>query len=391
MNYIVGLALGMSNYLSTLLPFGFLHPIPLIAFVSLFTLPFYFFKTRPQIPRVLTGLLIFGTIVAVVRYFLFYQGQFQTLPILRQATSFTLGIMLLMFFRHFFAKFKILEIAEGILSCSLIFLFYGLYQKITDQIIVGHYRIKGLFQEPSYYGEYLVLILIPFLFYSILNFKRLDRLMKVITLLALILTTLNIVYVQSGTAILKIISFVFIGFIFFPTKLKYKAAVSLLTICSIAVLVWMNPGYVHQIILQSCAIIKNPELFMMNHTFYDRFYPIWAAVKNFFSFAGIIGLGFAGDYFEFHKLFPPSTYTEMMIHKPMFSFFNSFASKIILYFGVLGIVFLGLLFKKSGKIKNPVVKIGYLNVLISSLWGVSSFTLPYIWFWLALAEREDID
>jgi hypothetical protein len=199
---------------------------------------------------------------------------------------------------------------------------------------------------------------------------------------------INIFAAQSGTAVLKLISFITLYIFLSKYKLTKKILSLFLSFLFVGIVIYLKPGYIAAITKIAINVFNNPDLFFSNHTFYDRFYPIWPAIKSFFSFDGFFGLGFGGDYFEFKNLFPSSTHFQMITSKPTLSYFNTFASKIIIYFGIFGVAWLALQFHKAARSKNSLIKIACLNVLISSLWGVSSFALPYIWFWLALVDTD---
>jgi hypothetical protein len=296
------------------------------------------------------------------------------------------GFTLYISFKEIHKYFNLKLISEIFILASIPAIALGVFQYFHGQKIFGFERIQSFFSEPSYYGDYLVLLLLPCLIKTFENFWHSKVTRKLFLIIYLITLIFSLYATQSGTSILKTLSLLLLSFMFFKIKKRYKILAGTFAFIIIAGIIYLKNGYIKEVTSRGIEILQNPDLFFKHHNYYDRFYPIYVSIIKLFSFEGIIGLGFGGDYFEFKNLFPASTHAEMMIHKPTFSYFNSFASKIILYFGIFGLAWLALQFYKAGKCKNDIIKIACLNVLISSLWGVSSFALPYIWFWLALVD-----
>lgn len=392
MDSVIGVSFALANSLFRLLSLNFLRPIHLLTFLSVLSIPwlFLFQKKEIKIPKILSFLIIWGLVMALGRYFIIYRDQHYIVsPIFRHFVAFSLGVT---FFTSMFAYLKknsFEKLALSIVQTSIIALAYGLYQKMMGQRWGDFERIHSFYDEPSLYCEYLVLLLVPSLVVCFSNFKIYSKLLKTYILFIAALLFLNLLFAQSGTAVLKILSLGVTCFIFFPTSYRWKLGIAFLTILTGAVVVYLSPGYVLMIVDVGLNIIRNPENFFKYHTYYDRFYPIYPAIKNLFSLQGFFGLGFGGDYFEFRNLFPPSTHTEMMFMKPNFSYFNSYASKVILYFGIWGLGFIIYLFRESMMTKNKYIKIGFFNVLLSALWGVSNLSIPFVWFWFALAKSEN--
>lgn len=338
---------------------------------------------------ILSSLFAYGFCISGARFFLYYESLgFSKMPIARQAISFALGGLVFLGLKESF-RVSTDKVMRCILFSSIPFLFFGIYQRLTGFLAPFYPRIQGLFYEPSYYGDYLTLILAPTLCYQLINLKNNTNYTKAFIFLVSTLLLLNLLFVESGTAILKFLSFFIIATAFYPMSLKNKLYVTILASVFLIGIMFMFGGYVLKIWSLAIEVASEPNKFFKYHTFYDRFYPLYPALKNLLSFEGFFGLGFGGDYYEFTNLYPASTHKEMIATKPSLSYFNSFASKIILYLGFPGLIWYLSLYKKCLRINKYIVKIGLLNVLISSLWGVANFSLPYLWFWLALTKIED--
>lgn len=391
-NIVIGLSLGLADYLSRLTPVSYLHPIPLLSLICI-ALSFKGLLKKswdeylPEKPLLL--LLFWGLALGISRYFLFYKEDgFVYMPIVRHFAAFTIGIFTYQVLKTKLRNTNFYKLSLAITLSSTIFLLIGIYQHFNHHYVGTFLRTQSLFTEPSYFGDYLVQIVAPCIFSCFWHFEKISRSLKVALCLVMILWVLNFLFAQSATAVLKMGSLVFCFFLFYPAKAKHKIIPALAIFLSLLLVLIFNQGYVKSVTLMALNILKSPDLFFKYHTFYDRFYPIYASVKELPSISGILGHGFGGDYFEFQNLFPPSTHEKMLWHKPNFSFFNSFASKVIYYFGLAGLIWILTLFKRGFKTKNFIIRAGLVNILVCSLWGVSNFALPYIWLWLALSDKE---
>jgi hypothetical protein len=392
LTYIICLSLGVDNFLSRYVPVEAIHPIPLITFISIciITVNFRTIDWVGTTSKFFFTLFGFGVIVSFWRFYSFYNtGEYVMMPILRQATSLSLGWLTYLALNYWAKRTNFSTMAQAVINTSIFFLIIGLYQKFTNHMVGGQLRVMSLFDEPSYYGDYLVLIIAPCLLSTFEKFADLTRKQKVLNITALTLWLINLYSAQSGTAIIKLCTLMTCFIIFYPIPLKRKIVYICFLCVFLIATIFVQKGYVFTLVTLAGNIYENPSLFFSYHTFYDRIFPIYAATKNFFTLHGLIGFGFGGDYFEFKNLYPESTHKEMLLHKPTFSFFNSYASKTIFYFGTIGVVWFVWLYRKFFKSKNFILKISLLNVLITSLWGIPNFSLPYIWFWLALVETEE--
>lgn len=388
---LFGLSFGIDKYYASFLPYDFFKGVPFTFILFLFLCPFFFknLVVKSKFNFLFLSVILYGVIVGVLRFFILYHQDFIFLPILRQAVSLSIGLALLILFQSIYRNISLYKTAITIVISSIPFLMVGLYQHLTNYQVGYYPRVVSLFSEPSYYGDYLVLLLAPSMLVIMQNFKGIKTSQKVVYFAYISLWLLNLYATQSGTAVLKILTLGFLFFCFYPIKFSWRIWIVSTFIFLMTFALYIKRGYVVAIIEYAFEILSYPERFFEYHTFYDRFFPIYAAIKNLFSFDGVWGLGFGGDYFEFRNIYPPSTHAEMMNQKPTFSYFNSFAGKIVLYLGIFGVIGLINLFYKAFKNKNPLLKIGLLNVLIASFWGVSNFSLPYIWFWLALVLNTE--
>lgn len=391
--WILGMALAIAanDFLSrTLLP-SVAQTIPMIVFFALAYLLFRYTEVLNLLKSrsALGWLLIYGIVVALLRYYLFYIPEQLTIsPIARQSSAFFLGTLVYLALTHLFSE-KTDSLGTKVLLVSVPLLIFGVIQRATGWLTPFFPRVQSFFSEPSYYGDYLVLMVAPFFFKACFGLRRMSSRQRIAIFGFGCLFMVNMLFVESGTALLKLVTFLICFLCFYPMHLKLRIAV--LGFGAIAFLgtIFLFGGYVLKVWSFATDILGNPDMFFRYHTFYDRLYPIWPALRNLFSFKAFLGLGFGGDFYEFKSLFPPSTHLEMIATKPSLSYFNSFASKIILYFGIFGFFWYISLFRSALRTKDHLFRIGLLNVLITSLWGVSNFALPYLWFWLALSHSKD--
>jgi hypothetical protein len=388
-NTIVALSLGVDNYFSRLLPLSIFHPVPMMSFIALIFL-FLRFKTfnfKDPFYNLFFILIAYSFLMGISRYYLFYhEHDFLIMPIFRQLAAMILGLITLMAFREIFKKTQFEKMSSAVVICSIPFLLLGIYQHTTGHTIGVYTRVQSLFMEPSYFGDYLILILAPCLFYQLEKFIHLSRSFKMLYLIIIILWLSNVYFIQSGTAILKLVSLVGFTVFFYPVSLKKKFSGLISAFLFVGITIFATKGYLYFLFQYVLQIVEDPNAFFKIHNFYDRFFPLYASLNSLISLKGFLGLGFGGDYFEFTNLYPQSTHAEMLSHKSeTLSFFNAFAPKIILYSGILGVMWLFLLIRTGFKTQNLFIKIALLNVILSSYWGIPNFSLPYLWFWLALA------
>jgi hypothetical protein len=389
---ILSLSIGVDRFYAQFLSLETLKAVPLSFFVCTAFLICHFKRVRINpVVKVLIFLLCWGMFLGVFRYFLFYHPDFFFHPIVRQALSFGIGVVQYVAFSSLLLSFSFKEISTILVASSVPFLALGLYQLFTDHFVGQAVRAVGLFSEPSYFGDYLLIIIAPSFLFLLYHFKSFTSIYKYFLVLYTLLFTVNTYATQSGTALLKILTLLFLFFFLLPKRKKWIALPGILAGILGGVFLYSKEGYFYATVNYGLNIIKNPDLFLKYHTFYDRFYPIYSSIKFLSSPEGIVGTGFGGDYFDFKNLFPPSTHEEMILSKPTLSFFNSFASKIILYLGFLGAALLASAAFLGRRIKNLFIRVGFYNVLLASLWGIANFSTPYIWWWASLILNKDRD
>jgi hypothetical protein len=388
---LLGLSLGIDKFYANYLPYDFFGAIPLVLFPALIYVLINIKKIvwNDPIKKQLAFLTLYGLILAVSRYYYIYdRHELLIAPIFRQAVSFIFGSTLFIFFQLLFKKHDFNLVGKGICYSSIPFLFIGVSQHFNGNLVGFFPRIVSLFSEPSYYGDYLVLLILPFLVQELIKFRLLNLIEKYILGLITILWLMNFVAIQSGTAILKLGTLIVFLIAIFPLALRQRTLIFLSFTGFTLLFIFFFEGYAADSFHYGIRILSSPDLFLKNHTFYDRFFPIYVVFKNFLSLNGITGLGFGGDYYEFYNLYPKVTHEVMLLSKPTLSFFNSFTSKVVLYFGILGVLWFLKLFLFCLKTKSSILKVAILCTLISTFWGLSNFSLPYLWFWLALADKE---
>lgn len=385
---ILGMLLGIDKYYARFLPFEFLKGIPAISYLSLFYVIYRFKSINWLFPysAEIVGLGLYGCFVTLMRYLINYSEMgFEYIPILRQSVSFALGYLSYIFFRDVFAKVSLKKLTFLFIQSSIPFLVLGCIQHFNGHQVGYFARVTSLFDEPSYYGDYLVLLLLPCFYFQTFELKTSNKRQKLILTSTLVMWIINFVAIQSGTAILKMATFAILVLIFGPFKIRHKLLYifgsMVLSFCAI----FIFKGYAQDSVVYGFKILANPDLFMKNHTFYDRFFPIYASIRHIFTLEGLAGFGFGGDYFEFYSLYPVNVQQAMLASKPTLSFFNSFAAKIILYMGIAGCCWILLQIARSLKQKDHFIKITMLATLCSTIGGLANFSLPYFWLWLALS------
>lgn len=393
MLYIFALSLGVENYLFRSLPFSPLQALNLTSVLALGGMALSPWKSLLEFSkhRLLFLILIIYFILSCVRYFWLYQPTHIFFPILRHSAALFLGFIILIFSKRLFKKYSFDEVATAVLATAVPFMVLGLVQKVQGTRVGEYPRITSLFSEPSYYGDYLILFVAPFLISKILMFNRLLPRLKILLSGVFVLWCLNLYSVQSGTSIVKAASLISIFIVLMPIHRTLKLITFLFSLIMLLAILMIENSYTSAIIVYGFEIIDKPEMFFKIHTFYDRIFPLYAALKTFLSPVGFFGLGFGADYYEFYSLYPPETHEAMLYSKPTLSYFNSFASKVILYFGITGIAWYVFQLRKIITLKNPFLRVCFLNVLITTLWGISNLSLPYLWVWMALVDKELLD
>lgn len=392
---IMGLLLGVDKFYSTFLPFPFLSAVPAVSLFSLLLVLYRpdHFDWKNTVSHSIMFLTLYGLLLALGRFYFKYQdGEYFLLPIFRHAGALLLGLTFFNAFMKVIKEISLQRFAQIIISTSVPFLLIALYQLMIGQK-VGHFtRVTSLFSEPSYYGDYLVLLLIPCFLFQTLDIRNVDKKYRNLTYIYGGLLLLNLLAVQSGTAILKCMVVLVLILFFYPINFRFKLIVSIVLPVAFLLYAIIHDTYTYQIGQFVIQMFSDPNIFFQHQTLYDRFFPNYAAVKSLFSLKGLFGLGLGGDYFEFERIYPSQTHYIMRLDKPSLSFFNSYFSKIILFFGVFGVAWLFYLFRKAFQVQTPTLKIAFFSVLISGFWGVSNFALPYIWLWLAftISERRAI-
>lgn len=367
------------------LSFGYL---PVQSFsLALLLSPFVFFcdlrsfNFRKRSFLFFTSLLLYGLFL-----FLFnYSSHGNYYPMIRQLISLLGGIMIYLACMVVHKRLPLNELADVLNILSFPILLFGVTQKIYYLFTGSGSRITVFFTEPSHYGDYLVLIVLPFIFYRALNeYKDLSR-NSSFTFGLIILFLLNMIFVQSGSAILKLSSLVAIFFVLTPgyffLKIVTAAGLSLLLLASY----FVPNSYVKYLVDFSISSLNGPGQFLMHHTFYDRFYPLFGSISHLYETNNIFGLGLGADFYTVKEIFLPDQYSSQLYMKPYGSYLNSLFAKFVLYFGFYGAFGLCFLSSLGLRRSNYFVRIFFLNVFFAGLWGISSFASVYFWFWLSLS------
>ncbi len=386
---ICALSFGISDYFSRLYLRPIFQSINLTSQMAIFLNLFYFRDLIRQFKehKWLLGGVVLYIGISFSRYFLFYSTGFLILPFIRQLTALVFGLNILFLIKRLLRDIKLDTVSNIFIFTSIPIMLIGVIQHLSGFKVDLYPRITSLFDEPSYYGDYLIVIVAPFILYNLINFKKQGMKTKLFNVGVTLIWCFSMYAVQSGTALMKLATLTLCFIIYAPFSIRIKiTSLALSTLILIAALL-IGKSYTQIIFSSLIALIKEPKIFFEVHSFYDRFYPIYSATKNLFTLSGFIGIGFGGDYYEFYKLYPKIVHGVMLYTKPTYSYFNSFSSKIILYFGVGGLIWYYLQLKKIKSVKNFFVKICTLNAFIVTLWGLSNFSLPYIWLWIAIIDK----
>lgn len=387
---LYGICFGLNDFLLRIAQLPYIQTIPLAVFLSALILFYHRKRLCNYRFEALTfvGLWTYALVIATVGFILSYRAQGLTwLPILRQGASFFLAGIIFFGFRLSLVG-RFIDVSTAMLVSALPFLFFGIFQRFSGVLAPFFPRIQGLFYEPSYYGDYLTLILLPSFVHILETKDNRARFKKGYLLLIAILLVANIIFVESGTALLKVMTLAGILFCFYPARFKTRVLILFSAAIFFIGSVFIFNGYIQRVWDLALDTLNNPVNFFHHHTLYDRLYPVYPALKSLLSWRGSMGLGFGADYFEFKNLYPAITHADMIATKPSLSYFNSFASKIFLYLGIPGLIAYLYLFIICLKTRKPMIKIGLLNALLASLWGIANFSLPYLWLWLALALND---
>lgn len=382
--YFFGILLGLANFFTNFV--DYIRPLPVITLVALifFGLNTILRHGNEPIPFFLKILVPYGIVLSLVRFYVFYSAESMVMnPILRHFASLTLGLILLSIFIQVFKTKDFFEVSKGVVFGSTLPLVFGIIQYLAGHDVGGSKRVQSFFSEPSYYGEYLVLIVIPCLVQIYMHYKNESTKMRWCYNLISGMLLINLIISQSGTLILRLVTLLFLFLLFFPISKKIKLSAFILISLIIGITSLSNESYVFGRFQNALQILENPNSFFKYHTFYDRFYPIFSSLKSMSNYF-FIGTGFGGDYFEFKNLYPLEVQPELLSRNPSRSYFFSFGPKLFLYFGIFGIFIYFYFLQLGRRCHDKIIMISFFSVMVSSLWSISNFSLPYIWFWLAL-------
>lgn len=336
---------------------------------------------------VLFGLLLLSYGTAL--YFCFYWNSNTLMPFLRQFLALMAGGSFFLATKITRKRLDLTQLSRAILVTSIPFLIIGIFQKLRFFSSPFEARVTSLFTEPSHYGDYLTLFVGPFLLYEITCLRLRKENWRYFLGACSILWVLNFIFVQSGTAVLKIIFFVFLIFVYYKNFLKQKLLLLAMISGMATISLFVENSYIRNLVNLGIDTVLNPEKFLHQHTFYDRFYPLYGVVKHLVSEFNPFGFGLGSDFFEWRDIFLREQHKNMLDMKPFGSFINANFPKVILYFGLVGVAWITYLFRRAIQAKSPFLKVSFLNVLFACFWGVASFAQPYLWFWLALIDTKN--
>ena len=242
---LFGFSLGFDKYFSCFFNFEILKAVPSISLIS--TLYIFANKSSLQLKNPssfnLIFILISGLLISLLRYYFKYsENGFTWLPIVRQSVSWTIGIFIYLSFLVLNSKQHRDRIFFIFTFTSIPFLLVGIYQLLSGQIIGFYPRVTSLFSEPSYFGDYLILLIGPCILIQVKKFDSMSKIFKVIILLIVVLWMINIFAAQSGTAVLKLISFITLYIFLSKYKLTKKILSLFLSFLFVGIVIYLKPN-----------------------------------------------------------------------------------------------------------------------------------------------------
>lgn len=389
------LSIGFDRFYSNYIQIDIFKSIPLIYFVS----PFLISKAevitilkelKPSLRSPFVFMLITGIITGIIHFSNSSLEKTSYIPFFKQTISFSIGIILFFYLSTFLKKYDMKTIISNALISSVPFLCVGLFQLVLEKKVFSHVRSIGLFSEPSYYAQYLTCFIFPF-FVGINSFAH-DYRSKFLFFLISLFAVFNLIWTQSGTGLLAFLMLGFFYFLFIDKKKLYKTKIAIPSVLAVSALVIFSisqeDSYVKMMSMRMLDVVTGKTPATELHSFYDRFYHLVLVLSYNLDLSYFFGHGFGSDYLYFNRLFPTEIQSQMILDKPTLSFLNSFLSKILFYNGLFSVLFYAYAIRLTLVSKNFFNKVGLATTIVTSIWGIANFSIPYFWFWLALAYNE---
>jgi len=254
----------------------------------------------------------------------------------------------------------------------------------------GTRGLNMLANEPSYAGIYLILFLVLFDYFNAIGHKIKNKYYFLISFFSLL--------TFSSNALLLLLSYVFIKYIFSSLSLYKKLLSLIFSLFFIALLLNLETEARSLIMLQN--LFYNPSILLLDESISSRFYYIVIAYSGLFE-SYLLGFGTASYPINWLDLavglniindVPQAVeiqkaFSESRLVMPM-----TFLGGVAHDFGIIGVlIFSYLIFSPvylSRKAKLPINQINYIttsSLVIFSLWlQTCSYSLPLPWFLLGL-------
>jgi hypothetical protein len=297
---------------------------------------------------------------------------------LRQTIAFTIGFL---FFLTCLKYINRQNIQKCLSIINLTFLIIVPFSLLTLQL--DPFRLKSTFTEPAHFGDYIALVLLPCLFiqYKIMNRKYFYGLI----LLATILLILTFSTLSIARLIILLTSFMIL---FFNWKLFAGFLFFLSGIFSLFFILPEN--HVQYGLERVYEVIQSRSLSYNFPSLVDRVYPVIYSVKTLMK-GYVFGLGPGSDWLFRTTVFDEVFLNTVLPYKSSTSIMNSFMGKMILYWGILPLLFLGFwlkrIFKKADLscFQDRCFLAIISSTIMNSFFGIGNFTFPYFWFWIGIS------
>ncbi len=251
---------------------------------------------------------------------------------------------------------------------------------------VTSFRVSGLCAEPSSYGKFIILVLLPLL---VIYKKELRKKQFYIFSFLIFSTFIGTI---SFTAILLFIVFTSL-YLLFSRKYFFMLFTFLVMVSVLVLSYFLFPDtYMFRVL---GMVFSGGR---MSTTFIDKFYSFWGPITHVFNSRIIIGYGFGGDSIYLNDFLPPGIVDMILRIKERGSgVLTSNFGKILVYGGVGAFLIYLKVFitafrlidrtivAESSKYKE-VAKASLISIFFGYIFSMGNFTFVYLWFWLAYID-----
>lgn len=372
------------HLLSSLLPIYNLSLFILFIFLSIFK-----WSKNIKKSKIFTLLLILDIYLIFVSIIYIFINSNQLYPFLRQFISFEIGILIFLFLRYIFLCSSDKDIIKYTLYGFYIVILVAIYQKIFQH----SYRIYGTFSEPSYFGRYLVFLVLP----SLIIFR--NQINKKSFYFNLFFFVILLILTYSTTSFVKLLEILFAYLIFSNVNIKSKIQIILSTILFIFLLLfyffYINPNNYLYIMTNYVLLgLMGKNVLPTTLTYRLNF---WYALLNLkVNFETVFGYGFGGDSIYYSLILPKKIVEEHLLMNPYgIVEMASFWGKILVYGGLIAIVIFTLIYNELFKILKYLSKYGFIKyvliaIIIDGTINNGQFIEITTWFWLAFIDSKFI-